>query len=103
MTLREALSAFQEGKLSEVQLRATIAASREWTKIPLSESQKGLLYLQQAYPHSAAYNVPVCCRLRGEIDREKFRQACQALVQVYPILAGGVNVEEGFVCQANSG
>ena len=50
------------------------------TKVPLSLSQQGLWLIAQLEPDSAAYNVPAAFRIRGPLDRQRFRYSIDAVM-----------------------
>ena len=56
-------------------------------QFPLSEGQKGLWTLQQLFPESAAYNIPLCFRLRETLDKTALNTAFAALAGAFPVLA----------------
>ncbi|MFF5336527.1 amino acid adenylation domain-containing protein [Streptomyces sp. NPDC013181] len=47
---------------------------------PLSFAQERLWFMEQFAPGTAAYNIPVARRLRGELDREALAHALDAVV-----------------------
>ncbi|HEX7312899.1 MAG TPA: amino acid adenylation domain-containing protein [Pyrinomonadaceae bacterium] len=67
---------------------------------PLSEGQAGLWALQKGAPGAAAYNLPVCFRTGGDLNREAFVNACRATLRRHPVLASRVTTFEGrpFLC-----
>ncbi|GGG69762.1 non-ribosomal peptide synthetase [Paenibacillus radicis (ex Gao et al. 2016)] len=56
----------------------TRAADRPF--YPLSLAQNRLFVLQQLYPGSTAYNLPLALNLRGELDQDRLRGAIQGLI-----------------------
>ncbi|MDU9390191.1 non-ribosomal peptide synthetase [Pseudomonas sp. zfem002] len=48
--------------------------------LALSYAQQRQWFLWQLEPHSAAYNIPVALRLRGDLDIEALRRSFEALV-----------------------
>src|SRR6185436_8616301 len=48
---------------------------------PLSHGQRGIWFLQQLAPHSAAYHLSIAARLVGEIDTTGLAKALQLLVE----------------------
>jgi amino acid adenylation domain-containing protein len=53
---------------------------------PLSSQQQQLWFLYQVQAGSSAYNVPVVCRLRGEIDVFRLQLAFQRVVSDHQVL-----------------
>lgn len=66
---------------------------------PLSDSQKALWYLYQFSPDSAAYNIPIGTRLRGELDRSALQQAVNYVVSRHEILRTTYHNDDGQPCQ----
>ncbi|WP_042161234.1 non-ribosomal peptide synthetase [Paenibacillus gorillae] len=56
----------------------TRAADRPF--YPLSLAQNRLFVLQQLYPDSTAYNLPLALNLRGKLDQDRLREAIQGLI-----------------------
>ncbi|WP_152392873.1 non-ribosomal peptide synthetase [Paenibacillus guangzhouensis] len=54
------------------------AASRPF--YPLSLAQNRLFVLQQLYPDSTAYNLPLALNLTGKLDQDRLGQAIQGLI-----------------------
>ncbi|HZE25195.1 MAG TPA: amino acid adenylation domain-containing protein, partial [Blattabacteriaceae bacterium] len=55
-------------------------------RIPLSNSQQRLWFIDQLEGSSAQYNLPEALRLRGELDVSALRQSIQAIVQRHETL-----------------
>ncbi len=53
---------------------------------PLSETQKGLWYIQQTFPKSTGFNVPMIFRLKAPADPDCLREALLALLEERPLL-----------------
>src|SRR5205085_4021450 len=53
---------------------------------PLSEGQRGLWFLHQLAPESAAYSITRAVRMKSKIDVEALQRAFRALVQRHPAL-----------------
>jgi amino acid adenylation domain-containing protein len=70
--------------------------------IPLSAGQAGLWALQKSAPGSAAYHLPICLRIEGELNRAAFATACEMTLRQHPILSTRVAVVDGspFLCPA---
>ncbi|WP_068776055.1 non-ribosomal peptide synthetase [Paenibacillus sp. FJAT-26967] len=62
-------------------MRATVIARAESRPFyPLSLAQNRLFVLQQLYPASTAYNLPLALNLTGKLDQERLREAIQGLI-----------------------
>ena len=48
---------------------------QERSQLPLSYAQQRLWFLEQLEPGSAAYNMPLRLRLRGELNREALERS----------------------------
>lgn len=53
---------------------------------PLSETQKGLWYIQHTYPSSTGFNVPLLFRLKAQPDPVCLRQALVTVLEERPLL-----------------
>jgi amino acid adenylation domain-containing protein len=62
---------------------------------PLSFAQEQLWFLNQLYPNSAEYNVPVVVRLRGPLDERSLQGALAAVVERHEILRSHVSMFDG--------
>lgn len=62
------------------------------TKVPLSLSQQGLWLIAQLEPDSAAYNVPAAFRIRGPLDRQRFRHSIDAVIARHEALRTSFSV-----------
>ncbi|MGH3165161.1 MAG: amino acid adenylation domain-containing protein, partial [Trebonia sp.] len=60
--------------------------SRETRAAPLSSAQRRLWFLDQMYPHSAAYHIPLAWRLRGPLNVSALRQALTELLRRHEVL-----------------
>ncbi|EGL16753.1 MULTISPECIES: non-ribosomal peptide synthetase [unclassified Paenibacillus] len=61
--------------------RATVIARAESRPFyPLSLAQNRLFVLQQLYPGSTAYNLPLALNLTGKLDQDRLREAIQRLI-----------------------
>ncbi len=63
-------------------------------EFPLSAGQKGLYIVQSLQPEMSAYNVPLCFRIRGQLDATLLARAWQRVLDQFPILAARM-VETG--------
>ena len=66
---------------------------------PLSYPQERIFLLDRIMPGLPAYNVPTCVRVRGTLEDELLRQACQVVVERHEILRTGFRLEEGAPVQ----
>ena len=55
-------------------------------RMPLSYAQQRLWFLEQLEPGSAAYNMPLGVRLRGELKREAVEWSLNELVKRHEVL-----------------
>ena len=65
------------------------AADEAWSRegrLPLSYAQQRLWFLDQLEPGSAAYNMPVGVRLRGELEVEALERALSEIVRRHEVL-----------------
>ena len=65
---------------------ANAASDEELYEFPLSPTQAALWFINQFNPQAPAYNIPVCVRMLGELDREALQQALNYLVERHEIL-----------------
>lgn len=56
------------------------------TPQPLSETQKGLWYIQHSFPESCGFNVPLIFHLKAPANREHLRLALLAVLEQRPLL-----------------
>ncbi|HXH09319.1 MAG TPA: condensation domain-containing protein, partial [Alphaproteobacteria bacterium] len=100
MTRRDVLLAFKSGKLSKHEAREALSAlGQPAQRYPLSEGQQGLWALQHMTPEMTAYNVPLCFRIRGNLDVELLQRACRLLLRRFPILTAVFGEEDGVPFQ----
>jgi amino acid adenylation domain-containing protein len=92
-TIEEAMRA-EEG----VALSPIIPISRD-KQLPLSFSQQRLWFIDRFEPESAAYNVPACVRLRGQIDVPALEQALSELIRRHETLRTVFGEVEGLPVQ----
>jgi hypothetical protein len=64
-------------------------------EFPLSAGQKGLYILQKVHPGITAYNLPLCIRIKGEIDVDRLEQAWSLTLGRYPILTARIAEHDG--------
>src|SRR5262245_4710333 len=68
-------------------------------EFPLSVGQKGLYILQKLHHGMSAYNVPLCFKIRGEIDTELMARAWGYVLEQFPILTARVVERDGALYQ----
>ncbi|HEX2269404.1 MAG TPA: AMP-binding protein, partial [Pyrinomonadaceae bacterium] len=66
--------------------RLSVAEPETAAEYPLSQGQRGLWFLHQFAPGSAAYNIVRTLRVTSELDSAALRRALQALVDRHPCL-----------------
>ncbi len=79
------LAARVDGGSSDRAVPELVARPRP-DRIPLSLAQQRMWVLNQLDPGSAAYNIPLAIRLRGELDTETFAAAVRDVVQRHETL-----------------
>ena len=65
----------------------------DMNRIPLSEGQKGLWVLQQAYPYMRAYNLPLALHLNTSVDVDALKKAVEFTGKKFPILKTAIRDE----------
>ncbi|MFF2886826.1 amino acid adenylation domain-containing protein [Paenibacillus sp. NPDC057967] len=65
---------------AEKKAAAVIVRAASRTHYPLSLAQNRLFVLQQLYPASTAYNLPLMLRINGLLDADRLREAIQGLI-----------------------
>jgi tyrocidine synthetase-3 len=73
------------------------AADRDY--YPLSSAQKRMFILQQADPHSTAYNMPAMFKISGDLDSQLIEQRFGKLIQRHQSLRTTFMVEQGSPSQ----
>src|SRR5690348_15220612 len=97
MNPTEILNAYKSGQISIIEVEEKLREMKQKTfRNLLSEGQKGLWMLQKMWPDMNAYNIPLCFRVRQELDREKFQQALQFVMEQFPILASVIEDDHGI-------
>lgn len=71
------------------------AASVPTTPQALSETQKGLWYIQATYPESTGFNVPLIFRLKAPADPACLQQALLAVLEERPLLRCRYHYKKG--------
>ncbi|WNZ58795.1 amino acid adenylation domain-containing protein [Myxococcus sp. MxC21-1] len=85
---------------------ARIEPAPKGAAIPLSFSQERLWFLDQLYPGTAAYNLPMALRLTGTLDVSAFQESLSDIVRRHPVLGMRFVERDGRVWQeprANQG
>ena len=67
--------------------------------IPLSYNQRGMWFLQQLHPESAAYNTTLTVRITSTFDIAAFQRALHKLINRHPILRTTYVSHAGEPCQ----
>jgi amino acid adenylation domain-containing protein/FkbH-like protein len=67
--------------------------------LPVSYVQERLWFLDQLEPGGAAYNVPTCLRLRGQLDIKALRQALNQVVDRHETLRTTFQYQDGALVQ----
>jgi amino acid adenylation domain-containing protein len=62
----------------------------------LSPVQEGMLYHSIANPSAGVYVTQVCCRLLGQLDRDRLAQAWLRVIQRYSVLRAAIVWEGGI-------
>ncbi|HEY0604990.1 MAG TPA: non-ribosomal peptide synthase/polyketide synthase, partial [Herpetosiphonaceae bacterium] len=78
--------AAQIGSDSATQDLPLVAVPRDGTPLPLSFAQQRLWYLDQLYPHTALYSVPLAIRLHGPLDHAALEHSLSRLVARHEVL-----------------
>jgi len=76
-----------------------VPKSRVQDGYPLSSTQKRLYFLYELDRASLAYNLPKAIRIRGVLDRERFRRIINIIVQRHEILRTHVDMVGGEYVQ----
>ncbi len=100
MTTTQLLHQYESGLLSIEDVREKLALiKKNQNKSLLSQGQEGLWALQKLYPKTSAYNCRLVLKLFPEVSIDLFEQACQLLVQQFPILQTVISEENGNIYQ----
>lgn len=78
-TVRELSAGLDLGDSAHEPVAELVAADRPAT-IPLSYAQSRLWFLNQVDPTSAAYNIPLTLRIRGDLDSNALREGINDVV-----------------------
>ena len=72
-----------------------LAIPEERTEYSLTDSQMGV-YLECANePKTTMYNIPMCCELPADLDRERFRDAVKKAVAMHPAFSVNIALKKG--------
>lgn len=69
-------------------------------RIPLSDAQRRLWFVQRLAPSNTDYNLPDAVRIRGELDARALQHAMQMIVERHEVLRTRFVEEDGEPCQA---
>jgi len=78
---------------------ARIEPAPDGAPIPLSFSQERLWFLEQLYPGTSTYNLPMALRLTGTLDVGAFQESLSAIVQRHQVLGMRFVERDGRVWQ----
>ncbi len=67
--------------------------------LPLSSSQERIYFLHKLAPLSAAYNIPVAIRLRGQLNQQALQESLNQLIRKHESLRTFFREESGRVTQ----
>ncbi|WP_426752486.1 amino acid adenylation domain-containing protein [Myxococcus sp. Y35] len=84
---------------SQTLKRFRIEPAPEGAAIPLSFSQERLWFLEQLYPGTSTYNLPMALRLTGTLDVDAFRESLAAILQRHRVLRMRFVERDGRVWQ----
>jgi len=66
---------------------------------PLSFPQERLFLIDRIIPGLPAYNVPTALRVRGTLDEELLRRACELVVERHELLRTAIRLIDGLPVQ----
>ncbi len=87
------LAIYIEGTKQSIYSRIEPAEEKEY--YPLSSAQKRMYALQQLEQNSISYNMPMVMSLEGELDKTKFEEAFDKLIQRHEALRTSFEVIDG--------
>ncbi|MCI8483897.1 MAG: amino acid adenylation domain-containing protein [Lachnospiraceae bacterium] len=68
---------------------------QERTEYPLTDSQMGVYLESVNDPEGVMYNIPMCCELPKQIDKDRLKQAVGKAVALHPAFGLGIAVAKG--------
>ncbi len=92
---RSDIIALFESRKRQQHARTHIEKAREF---PLSAGQKGLYILHKLHPGVSAYNVPLCLKINGEINKAALVKAWECVLEQFPILTARIIEKETGYC-----
>nr|APZ78729.1 nonribosomal peptide synthetase [Myxococcus sp.] len=84
---------------SQTLTRSRIEPAPEGAAIPLSFSQERLWFLDQLYPGTSTYNLPMALRLTGTLDVGAFQESLSTILQRHSVLGMRFVERDGRVWQ----
>jgi amino acid adenylation domain-containing protein len=93
-TIRE-LATSVRGRPAKQHMEKPILPAKKGELIPLSFAQQRLWFLDQLKPGLPRYNLPLCFRLRGKLDREVLERAITGITTRHEILRTSFHVVGG--------
>ena len=103
MSISKILDQYRGGALSAAEVKQMLRQMHDdKERISLSQGQQGLWVLQNTFPDTTAYNVPVGFKL-GRVDVDKFKQACECLLEQHPLLQVVFEQDKGIPYQKVAG
>ncbi len=88
----------ERGEGGRLDAPAIEAVSRE-RELELSYAQQRLWFIQQLEPESAAYNIPLSVRLRGEMNQSALRQSLEEIARRHEVLRTRFKLRNGHPVQ----
>src|ERR1700739_2196711 len=79
----------------DCQIQATNKLSPITAFFRLSAGQKGLYILQKLHPKTGAYNVPLCLKIHGPLNRDLLAKAWTYVLEQFPILTAKIIEQDG--------
>ncbi|MGE0474781.1 MAG: amino acid adenylation domain-containing protein, partial [Nitrospirales bacterium] len=96
--LAEAIQALLEGGTNKDNIPPIMPVSKDGP-LPLSPSQERIYFLHKLAPQSAAYNIPVAIRLRGQLDHRALEESLNHLLRKHESLRTCFREESGRLSQ----
>lgn len=92
--LSEAIQSILEGGTDKENMPPIIPVLKDGP-LPLSSSQERIYFLHKLAPQSAAYNIPVAIRLRGQLNHEALQESLNQLIRKHDSLRTYFHEESG--------